>query len=322
MKECEAKVAQIVAECKQTNTKYTDPYFDLDDSWFCIYTLSAPPPIFDNPVPAADNEDEEEELGAKLAANSGRWRGVSGSKNKPFQMPAGKESDRGLGDGDDKENPYDPACAKRIDHIFDDPHFFIAGASTADIRQGSEGDCWFLSSLGSLCVESDTRNSLIERICPENARDEMCGVYGFVFNRDGEWVSEVVDDKLYLKAPDYDDGDVYRRRVWDMARFRAEPNVSREEYRRTFQSNSDALWFGSCADPNETWVPLIEKAFAKAHGDYRSINGGWPGEGLEDLTGGITTKIVPANILDKDRLWSEGFMKVTKECKSLCYDPH
>lgn len=36
-------------------------------------------------------------------------------------------------------------------------------------------------------------------------------------------------------------------------------------------------------------------------------------EGIEDLTGGVTTEIVSADILDKDLLWNEGFLKVNKE---------
>ena len=36
-------------------------------------------------------------------------------------------------------------------------------------------------------------------------------------------------------------------------------------------------------------------------------------EGTEDLTGGITTEIFSADILDKDELWTEGFLKVNKE---------
>jgi hypothetical protein len=36
-------------------------------------------------------------------------------------------------------------------------------------------------------------------------------------------------------------------------------------------------------------------------------------EGVEDLTGGVTTKIVTADILDKDLLWTEGFLNVNNE---------
>lgn len=206
-----------------------------------------------------------------------------------------------------------PACAKRVGAIFEDPKFHVKkDVHVKDLRQGAEGDCWFIASLGSLCVE-ERFSHLVERICPPQLRDEKVGVYGFVFHRDGEWVSEIIDDKLYLSAPDYDDCDDSRRAVWDSAHFRLDPEVSRKLYRKTFQTGSDALHFASCAHPQETWVPLLEKAFAKAHGDFEAIAGGWPGEGVEDLTGGITTEIVSADILDRDQLWTESFLNVNKE---------
>jgi uncharacterized protein YecE (DUF72 family) len=33
--------------------------------------------------------------------------------------------------------------------------------------------------------------------------------------------------------------------------------------------------------------PLLEKAYAKFHGDYGSLNGGYTEEALEDLTGQV-----------------------------------
>ena len=173
------------------------------------------------------------------------------------------------------------------------------------------GDCWFLSSVGSLCVDEEDRH-LIERLCPPKARNEKVGVYGFVFYRDGEWISEIIDDKLYLSCPDYDNCNDSRRYVWDRSHSKIDPTEKRKGFRKAFQTGSDALFYGSCADENETWVPLLEKAFAKAHGDYNAINGGWPGEGLEDLTGGITTMIMSDDILDLDELWTEGLMHVNK----------
>ena len=47
----------------------------------------------------------------------------------------------------------------------------------------------------------------------------------------------------------------------------------------------------------ELWVLLLEKAFAKACGDFDSLRSGWAYEALMDLTGAPTTKI----FFDDDR---------------------
>ena len=72
-----------------------------------------------------------------------------------------------------------------------------------------------------------------------------------------------------------------------------------------YQTGSTALYYGHCERENETWLPLLEKAYAKVHGDYDAIDGGWSGEAVEDLTGGVTSTIVTNRVLDKDRLWRE-----------------
>ena len=46
-----------------------------------------------------------------------------------------------------------------------------------DVRQGRDGDCWFMSSICTLSNKED----LLEKVCV--ARDEKVGVYGFVFHR-------------------------------------------------------------------------------------------------------------------------------------------
>lgn len=248
VKECEAKVAAIVAECRRNNTKYSDKDFDLDDMDYCLKPLT---------VTTSDTSDGEERPG------SPRHIRTVITRTGAVKLTATKVRQ--------------PACAKRVGDIFEKPKFFIEHEPhIQDIRQGSEGDCWFISSLGCLIVD-ETFPRLINKLCPKKARNEEIGVYGFVFYRDGEWVSEIIDDKLYLTNPDYDDCNDDRRSVWDRSHGRLDPETSRTEYKKTFQTGSDALFFGSCANPNETWVPLIEKAFAKIHGDYDSINGGWPG---------------------------------------------
>lgn len=147
---------------------------------------------------------------------------------------------------------------------------------------------------------------LIENVCVK--RDEKVGVYGFVFHRDGEWVSEVIDDKLYLIKEDFDDATLEREKWLDIQN-RKDPE---EAYRRTMQTGSQALYFAQCSDQNETWLPLLEKAYAKAHGDYMAIEGGYVGEAIEDLTGGVTTEVFATDILDEDKFWHQEIMQVNK----------
>ncbi len=106
--------------------------------------------------------------------------------------------------------------------------------------------------------------------------------------------------QLYLIKPDFDEARMGRRinmerALWDDI---DRPDAE-EKYRKTYQSNSSALFFASCENSNETWLPLLEKAYAKAHGDYAAIEGGFTGEGIEDLTGGVTTELVTMDILNK-----------------------
>jgi hypothetical protein len=210
-----------------------------------------------------------------------------------------------------KESPppsdHWPQSAKRIGDIFDKPEFYIDGPTANDVTQGRDGDCWFLAALCTL----SNKPSLIERVCV--ARDQVVGVYGFVFFRDGEWISEIIDDKLFLIKPDYDDRTL-ERSLWE-----DRDRVNNEElYRKTYQSGSGSLYFAQCENENETWLPLLEKAYAKAHGDYSAIEGGWTGEGIEDLTGGVTSELYTTDILDKEYFWKDEVLKVNDEFLFSC----
>jgi hypothetical protein len=105
---------------------------------------------------------------------------------------------------------------------------------------------------------------------------------------DGEWISETVDDRLALKFPE----DVQRHPTDFLVITRGDKNAMQlplgdsikysiqklpKEFKESLRKGSKALYFGNCRESNETWLPLIEKAYAKAHGDYQSIDGGATG---------------------------------------------
>ena len=68
--------------------------------------------------------------------------------------------------------------------------------------------------------------------------------------------------------------------------------------------------FARSPDPNETWVMVVEKAFAKLHSCYEAICGGGLEEGLKDVTGcptslfGFATPEIAPKVADAS-LWTE-----------------
>ncbi|KAI8627354.1 cysteine proteinase [Xylariaceae sp. FL1651] len=194
-----------------------------------------------------------------------------------------------------------PKAVKRVHEIFEKPTF-LKDVDGADIKQGGLGNCWFIASLSALAnVEG-----AVQRICVEY--DTRVGIYGFVFYRDGEWIYSIIDDKLYLTSPNWDSPSMQRDLLNQIDRDSPE-----RDYRKTYQTGSKALFFGQCKNQNETWVALFEKAYAKAHGDFGSLAGGWIGEGIEDLTGGVTTELLASDILDLDEFWENEVSKVNQE---------
>jgi hypothetical protein len=170
--------------------------------------------------------------------------------------------------GEDSLGPPPPVL--RLTQIFDKPQFIIDGAEAIDIIQGKLGDCWLLSALSTL----STSKGLIEKLCV--ARDEQVGVYGFVFFRGSGWVHVIIDDQFFWSLPKYEE---LSRREQGLY------HGDKEAYNKVARHGGKGLYFARSGTEEETWVPLIEKAYAKLHGDYESLQGGYPSEAIEDLTG-------------------------------------
>ncbi|KAL8732789.1 MAG: hypothetical protein Q9166_002571 [cf. Caloplaca sp. 2 TL-2023] len=120
------------------------------------------------------------------------------------------------------------ACKAR--DIFDKPQFYIEGMTSSDVRQGREGDCWFMSAtknIGKLCRQAQMLYTL------RNAKTQMR------------------HSSLFCKKR----------------------------------------------------IPRLIVITARSKE---------AGEGLEDLTGGVTSELFTADILDKDKFWMDELMNVNK----------
>jgi hypothetical protein len=290
--ECKEQVARIVRECDRTNEKFVDREFDLEGDfgrWNCLKGLLSSP---------ASSGAQDEDAAGGGAAPSGLdaddlragltillASGVLGAD--ATAAPVNLLSLQTILSAPPALPEMLPQAVHRVDWIYKDPKFLLDGFSALDVQQGANGDCWWLAAVATLC----SVEGVMDRVCV--ARDEECGVYGFVFFRDGEWIWTVVDDNLYLNCSDYDSGTYDGR------------GEQERRHKDRNQTGSEALYFARSSDQNETWLPLLEKAYAKVHGDYQAIEGGLMGEGVEDMTGGVTASLVTNRILRKDRLWNE-----------------
>ncbi|KAJ6606943.1 hypothetical protein B0H10DRAFT_2073937, partial [Mycena sp. CBHHK59/15] len=178
---------------------------------------------------------------------------------------------------------YSPSDVRRVTQIFEKPQFFVDGASSNDIVQGAIGDCWFLSALATM----STAEGLVEKFCV--ARDEEVGIYGFIFYK---------GDLLYTSIPKFEELSAAEKSLY---------HNDKDHYNRSARKGSQTLYFAKSGTDGETWVPLIEKAYAKMHGDYASLSGGYACEGVEDLTGSRQ------DILDIEKFWNEELLKANKD---------
>jgi hypothetical protein len=80
-----------------------------------------------------------------------------------------------------------------------------------------------------------------------------------------------------------------------------------------------ALHFSASEEENETWVPLIEKAYAKVYGDYAALDGGRSTDALEDLTGGVSSYISVVDILDPETFWTKELIRVGEDRLFGCF---
>ncbi|XP_073405158.1 calpain-12 isoform X2 [Dendrobates tinctorius] len=184
---------------------------------------------------------------------------VSLDDNLVSQAPASSSSSSPL--FEDITFPQDKALQnerikwKRPKEICDCPRFIVDGATRMDVCQGNLSNCWFLSAVACLSLYPQ----LLEQVVPidQDFGDGYNGKFRFQFWQYGRWVEIVVDDLL--------------------------PTVPVQNNGKTQYD----LLFVHSKDKDEFWSSLLEKAYAKLKGGYSTLQMGFAGEALEDMTGGV-----------------------------------
>ncbi|GLG97864.1 AGAP012066-PA-like protein [Gryllus bimaculatus] len=149
----------------------------------------------------------------------------------------------------DKDFPLPDEHCLRPHELVGKPKMFVDGPSHMDIIQENLGDCWFLAAASVVAQHPELIHQVIPVDQPLYGKDYK-GILIFRFWNVGKWTRVYIDDRL---------------------------SVTKNKH----------LVYGKCTRKNEFWLPLLEKAFAKFHGGYPRIQGGFCDEAFLCLTGYI-----------------------------------
>ncbi|KAF7334605.1 Calpain catalytic domain-containing protein [Mycena venus] len=189
---------------------------------------------------------------------------------------------------------FTPSDVQRVSELFEDPQFFVDGPHRNEIIQGQKcSNCWFISALAA----TSTVKGLVEKYC---VASEFMALFSGA-TRDG---------LLFTSVPKYEELSIAEKALFQN---------DKDRYNASARKGSKTLYFAkSGRAAGETWAPLVEKAYAKLHGDYGSLCSGYASEGVEDLTGGVSSFIQCKDILDKDKFWKEELLHANRDRVFSC----
>lgn len=142
------------------------------------------------------------------------------------------------------------------------------GMDAHDVRQGSLGDCYFLSALALVATDTCCADGLVDDVF------DATGCYGVSFWVHGRWQMVWVDSFFPCYTP-----------------------INKHS------STAPKPIYAASNNRREIWPMVVEKAFAKLHGSYQAIGGGGQiAAALQALTGG-NAWTVPTSA-GADRLWT------------------
>eukprot|EP00466_Bigelowiella_natans_P012587 jgi/Bigna1/68500/fgenesh1_pg.6_\ len=198
---------------------------------------------------------------------------------------------------------------------------------STDIVQGSVGDCWFLSAVAVVaerrpdlirniffppsssrvgaprikndCSLSSRSKTRIRTIQPGNDEsEEEKGRYTVRLFLDGGWRMIMVDNFLPVRE---------KKRAKNKRKTSSTSTPSSFILSVKEEQEAHHQWqlAYSKAPRRVIWAPILEKAYAKFHGSYQAISGGWVHEALQDLTGCPTESIeFGSDRFDSEATWA------------------
>lgn len=160
------------------------------------------------------------------------------------------------------------------------------------VNQGTLPDGTFLGTLMAICAFS--KFDLIENIFASRPEDFVrFGIYTCRFYVDGDWVEVITDTNI--------------------------PCI------RDLQTGSFSPVYGNSSNPEELWVALVEKAFAKAMGSYEEIPNIKVQKALLHLTGGsvqhfsLKDEAYKLDTVSETAAWTEFKRRFDSECLVLMF---
>lgn len=138
-----------------------------------------------------------------------------------------------------------------------------------DVRQGAVGNCWFMAAASALAEKPGRVEKLFLNMDSSINRD---GIYGVNVYTLGVPHTIIVDDYLPLQ--------------------------------KFNESSSYETLFAMVGDDSSMWGVILEKAFAKIHGNYEHLTAGDPRQASRSLNGSPSLQFIhskPEN--DVNFLW-------------------
>ncbi|KAL3665768.1 hypothetical protein V7S43_009197 [Phytophthora oleae] len=134
----------------------------------------------------------------------------------------------------------------------EDPDYFKSAAGCGVLREGLLNDVWLLGVFAAVALHPD---NLVENLFVSESLHgfKQFGVYTCRFYKDDNWVPVTTDTRIPYSMELQPEDKVFSGGI------------------SAFTPPGSAL-YGSSVDKNEVFIPFLEKAYAKLHGSYQSLD--------------------------------------------------